>query len=112
MTEVQENASGTFGAPSSANVTRSRKEHSPVMFRAKESQNVTVEAHHERSHQIINKSTTVLNTVEVIQASAEEFSEHITILNKQFRTEVLAKIKSIKVQDTQMLTERVRASLI
>jgi hypothetical protein len=111
MTEVHENASGKFGAPSSANMTRSRKEHSPVMFRAKESQIATMEAHHERSHHTINKSTTILNTVEVIQASAEEFSEHITMLNKQFKTEVLAKIKSLKVQDTQMLTERVSTSL-
>lgn len=55
-----------------------------------------------------NVSVTVLNTVEVIQASAEEFSEHVTMLNKTFKVDVLAKIKALKITDTQMLTERVR----
>jgi len=57
--------------------------------------------------------STILNTVENIQAAAEEFSEHITTLNHRFKADLLAKIKELKRADTQLLTERVsKASII
>jgi hypothetical protein len=64
------------------------------------------EVPHDRSNMTRSVST-ILNTVENIQAAAEEFSEHITTLNHKFKADLLAKVKELKRADTQLLTERV-----
>jgi peptidoglycan hydrolase CwlO-like protein len=66
------------------------------------------EVQHERSNMTRSVST-ILNTVENIQAATEEFQEHVAMLNEKMKHEVLAKIKDLKRADTQLLTERVRS---
>lgn len=106
---TDDNASGKFGAPSSAS---RHHQHSPNIY-PRDSPLTTLDEvhneHHERSGMtnMTRSVSTILNTVENIQAAAEEFNEHITMLNSQFKQEVLAKIKDLKHADTQLLTERV-----
>jgi hypothetical protein len=60
-----------------------------------------------RQHITNSMSTIILNTMENIQAAADEFDNHITTINVPFKRNVLDKVKDLKRVDTQLLTERV-----
>lgn len=101
-----DNESGKFGE--SPRNSRNNKRISPAHYhKSKDSPLTTLdEVQHERSNMTRSVST-ILNTVENIQAATEEFSEHVSLLNEKMKHEVLAKIKDLKRVDTQLLTERV-----
>lgn len=50
---------------------------------------------------------TILNTVEVMQANIEDFTEHVETCNVDFKMKIMEKVKELKRGDTQILTERV-----
>ena len=105
-----ENESGKFGQ-SPVN-SRNKGMNANHHHRSKDSPLTTLdEVQHERSNMTRSVST-ILNTVENIQAATEEFQEHIALLNEKMKHEVLSKIRDLKRADTQLLTERVSLSNI
>lgn len=103
-----DNESGKFGE--SPRNSRNKGISHAHYHKSKDSPLTTLdEVPHERSNMTRSVST-ILNTVENIQAATEEFSEHVALLNEKLKHEVLAKIKDLKRADTQLLTERVSPS--
>lgn len=83
---AEETASGRFGATDSSPMKPPRLNY----HHSKESPLTTLE---EVAHEGMTRSvSTILNTVEHIQAMADEFNEHITMLDKGFKAQVMAKI--------------------
>ena len=61
----------------------------------------------EQANEHVTSNTTILNTVEVMQANIEDFTEHVEQCNEKFKKSVLEKIQQLKCNDTQILTQRV-----
>lgn len=62
---------------------------------------------HEQLNEHQMSTTTIINTIEAMQANVEEFTEHVDTCNVGFKQQVMEKVKALKKGDTQVLTERV-----
>ena len=65
---------------------------------------------HENIAEHMASQVSIVNTIEGMQMAVEDFSEHVDHCNGSFKLCIMDKVKSLKQQDTTILTDRVGSS--
>ena len=85
-----------MAAAAAADHSRSRATNSPLTT-----------LHEHIGHENYTSRVSIVNTVEAMQMAVEEFSEHVETCNVSFKQAIFEKVKQLKKNDTETLTERV-----